>query len=567
MRLSWFCFRRLAWAVALLAAFVPSVYPVTGSWMMSERFPDRLVWVFGWNLGRDREVAEITALLERAAKAGYSGAVLSAGLDSLGRKSPDYFRRLGEVKAACERLGLELIPSVFSVGYGGGALGYNRHLAEGLPVRDALFMAGGEEAWLQPEGDTRVRNGGFEEHQGNRFPGFSFHDQPGEVSFADITIRHSGESSIRLENFTANPHGHGRVMQEIDVKPWRCYRASLWVRTAELAPTSGFQVSVLAGERSLAPRTFELPATGDWRRLVLVFNSFSFDKVRLYAGMWRGRAGQLWLDDWSIEEIGPLNVLRRPGTPVTVRSGDGKTTFEEGRDYQPLEDPQFTPWNVDHEAPPLKLVKGGRIEPGQRLRVSWYHPMLIHSSQVTLCMAEPELYEIYEREARLLAEHLQPKRVLLNMDEVRMGGTCEACRGRDMASLLGECITRQVEALRRYRPGVKVMIWSDMLDPNHNAHGDYYLVQGSFEGSWRHVPKDLTVAVWGGALRESSLRFFAAEGFPVLASCYYDADDLEEVRRWRAAAEPLPNVQGFMYTTWQKRYDLLEAFARIVGTP
>jgi len=163
---------------------------------------------------------------------------------------------------------------------------------------------------------------------------------------------------------------------------------------------------------------------------VLVFNSFGFDKVRLYAGMWQGRAGRLWLDDWSIEEIGPMNVLRRSGTPVTVHSEEGDTTFVEGEDYQPLEDPRFSPWNADHEAPALRLVEGGRIKPGQRLRVSWYHPMLIHDSQVTLCMAEPELYEIYDREARLLAEHLQPKRVLLNMDEVRMGGTCAACAGR-----------------------------------------------------------------------------------------------------------------------------------------
>lgn len=557
---------RVACSLGLAALLVGSSNAANDNAPQS-RFPDRLVWVFGWNLSRDSHVEEIAGLLERAARSGYTGAVLSAGLDSLGRQSPDYFRRLASVKAACDRLGLELIPSVFSVGYGGGALGYNRHLAEGLPVKDALFVAGDADARFEADPAVSLANGGFEDHRGDRFAGYGFHDQPGEVSFAEPAVRHSGESSVRLENFTSNPHGHGRVMQEVAVKPWRCYRVTLWVRTESLAPTSGFQITVLAGERSLAPRTFNLPATSDWRRLTLVFNSFTFDQVRLYAGMWQGTTGRLWLDDWSIEEIGPMNVLRRPGTPVTVRSEDGATTFEEGRDYQPLEDPDFSVWNVDHAVPSLRLVNGGRIQPGQRLRVSWYHPMLIHDSQVTLCMAEPELYEIYEKEAALLIEHLQPRRVLLNMDEVRMGGTCQACAGRDMAQLLGECVTRQVGALRRHRPEVAVMIWSDMLDPNHNAHDNYYLVQGSFEGTWRHVPGDLTVAVWGGALREPSLRFFAGEGFPVLASCYYDADDLGEVRRWRAAAEPLPNVRGFMYTTWQKRYDLLEDFSAVVGGP
>jgi len=39
------------------------------------------------------------------------------------------------------------------------------------------------------------------------------------------------------------------------------------------------------------------------------------------------------------------------------------------------------------------------------------------------------------------------------------------------------------------------------------------------------------------------------------------------VRRWRDAATTLPNVRGFMYTTWQQRHDLLEDFAGVVRQP
>jgi hypothetical protein len=35
----------------------------------------------------------------------------------------------------------------------------------------------------------------------------------------------------------------------------------------------------------------------------------------------------------------------------------------------------------------------------QRLRVSWYHSQVINDSQVTVCMAEPAVYEIFEHEA------------------------------------------------------------------------------------------------------------------------------------------------------------------------
>ncbi len=530
---------------------------------------DRFVWVFGWSLGKDSDVAEITGLLETSAKSGLNGAIFSLGLDSLCKHDDAYFRRLSEIDATCKRLGIEMIPSLFSIGYGGGILGHNRHLAEGMPVVDAPFIASDGQARFEPDPTIQMINGDFEQTKNTHaFPGFRFHDQPGVVSFSDTQVFHGGKTSLRMENFTANPHGHGRIMQTIRVKPRRSYRVCLWVKTDGLKPTNAFNISVLVGDRQLAPRSYNLPSTGDWKQCVLIFNSLDFDSVNVYAGMWGGRSGRLWIDDWTIEEIGPLNVLRRPGTPVVVRSDDGMTTYEEGRDYAPLIDPAYNPYRVP-EGPSvaLKLPGNSRIQSGQRLKVSWYHPMLIHDSQVTICMGEPEIYEIIDHEAKLLAEKLHPKKILLNMDEVRMGGTCKACYGRNMAELLGECITRQVESLRTYSPDARIYIWSDMLDPHHNAKGDYYLVRGDFTGSWNHIPTDLTIAVWGGEPRENSLRFFAERDFETLIACYYDADDLNDVKGWMKAAGPLPRVRGFMYTPWTRKYDLLPSFGELLQAP
>jgi hypothetical protein len=528
-------------------------------------YPDRWVWIFGWGLGKDADVAEITKVLEDGAAHGINGAVVSFGLDALCKKSPDFFRRLDAVQATCARLKVELIPTVFSVGYGGGVMSHDRHLAEGLPVVDAPFVARGGAARFVPDDSARLFNSDFEQFKGNKFKGFNFHDDPGVVSFVDTAVKHGGAAAIRLENFASNPHGHGRVMQEVRVKPYRCYRLSAWVKTEELRPTGSFMMQVLVGNRNLAPREFGLQPTADWRKLTMLFNSLSNETVRIYAGMWGGKGGKLWLDDWSLEEVGPLNVLRRPGTPVTVRSADGATTFTEGKDYAPLVDSQFNPYRVPEGAGlPLKLPSGSRIAEGQQLKASWYHPMLIHASQVTLCMAEPKLYEIFDEEARLLAQRLKPRRVLLGMDEVRMGGTCQACRGKDMAKLLGDCVTRQAEALRRYNPDVEVLVWSDMFDPHHNAHGNYYLVEGDFTGSWKHIPKDLGIAVWGGAPREKNLKFFADAGFATVVACYYDADDLKHVEGWLKLAGETKGVRGFMYTPWQKKYKLLPAFGDLL---
>jgi hypothetical protein len=200
------------------------------------------------------------------------------------------------------------------------------------------------------------------------------------------------------------------------------------------------------------------------------------------------------------------------------------------------------------------------------LLVSFYHALPINRGQVTVCMSEPKTYDIWRQAARLVQQHVAPKKWFLSMDEIRAGGSCEACKARnlDMGRILGDCITRQVEMIRAVSPGAEVYCWSDMLDPNHNAHGDYYLVEGDFTGSWNHVPKDLIICCWYFNIRDKSLRFFSERGFRTLAGAYYDGDDLENCRGWLEAMRGIPNCRGIMYTTWQNKYALLGAFGDLL---
>ncbi len=535
--------------------------------LISAQYQDRFVWIFGWGFNKDSDVAEIKEVLKTASKNGFNGAMMSAGMDTLCKQNADYFKRLNEILQFCKENNLEFVPALFSVGYGGGALAHNRQLAEGLMVSNAVFEVKGRIATFISESGKIFKNGGFEEFKGNNASGFNFHDSPGIVSFIDTNIFHSERASMRMENFTSNPYGHGRIMQEIKIKPHRCYLVTVWIKTENLKPANVFNLQVLVKDRSLAPREFNLPETTDWKKISMAFNSMNYESVRVYAGMWGGKQGKLWLDDWDIKEIGPVNVLRRPGTPVKVKSYDGSITYEEGKDFEPLIDSEFTFWNWERKSPDIKLKQDSKIKEGERLRVSWYHPMVIHDSQITVCMNEPELYQIYDHESKLLSEYIKPKSVMLNMDEIRMGGTCKACENEDMAKLLGQCVTRQVEILRKYNPGVKVYIWSDMFDPNHNAKPNYYLVKGDYTGSWKYIPKDIVIGVWGGGPREKSLKFFESEGFKMLIACYYDADNLNDVKSWLSIAQKTKGVLGFMYTPWQKKYQLLPEFGKLVNTP
>ena len=116
----------------------------------------------------------------------------------------------------------------------------------------------------------------------------------------------------------------------------------------------------------------------------MTFNSLDEKEVQLYAGQWGGKSGTLWLDDLELTELSLVNVLRRDGCPLVVASADGKTIYEEGKDFQPVRDaklglvPNRGDYSYRHAGAALQLTAASRIKDGDRLRVSWYHPILTH---------------------------------------------------------------------------------------------------------------------------------------------------------------------------------------------
>ncbi len=530
-----------------------------------QALPNRWVYV-SRNLQRDNDVEDFRRIAETASSHGLNGMLFAGAFDAMEKHSEAYFRRLAEVKQIAAKLKLEIIPLFNSPGYASGILSFNRNLAEGLPVHTE-YIAGKQEARLAPDASIAILNGGFEESAANKVKGYQLSDSPGAISFSDTAIQHTGAASLRLENFTANEHGHGRVMQEVVVKPNRTYRVTVWVKTEALEPASGFQIQVLtASGRALAPMRPKIEATMDWRKLTVGFNSGQFTKVRIYAGMWGGRGGKLWLDDFSLEEVGLANVLRREGTPVRITNESGDVVYEEGRDYAPIADPRLT-FRFDHDGPPLRIPTGSRIAEGARLRVNYYHGMAINDGQVTACLSEPEVIEIMRRNIALIEKHLAPKQWMMSIDEIRAGGSCETCKRRKMTmgQILGDYVTRSYAAIREASPKAVVWAWSDMLDPNHNAHGNYYLVDGDYSGSWEHVPKDLGIVTWYFEKRAASLPFFSKLGFRTLAGAYYDADTLENPKAWLESLANTPGASGIMYTTWQNKYDLLGGFGDLAA--
>jgi hypothetical protein len=81
-----------------------------------------------------------------------------------------------------------------------------------------------------------------------------------------------------------------------------------------------------------------------------------------------------------------------------------------------------------------------------------------------------------------------------------------------------------VEIVRAVNPKAKLVVWSDMFDPHHNAVDRYYLVNGSLKGSWEGLPKDVAVANWNSGKAAASLKWFADRGHAQVIAGDYDGD-------------------------------------------
>jgi hypothetical protein len=442
-------------------------------------------------------------------------------------------------------------------------LAHDKNLAAGQPVRGALFVAGEHEAHFLSDAPVHLSNGGFEQQEGTLPVGFTVH---GARATIDTTVFHSGKASVRLEDFDG-PGGDVNLAQLLRVHPYRCYRLRAWVKTENAGPRMAIHLLAVAPDgRDLSYMEPRLPETSDWHEMTWGFNSWYADRVGFRVGVSNGKTGKVWIDDVAVEEVGLTNVLRRPGTPVKVRNEKTGEVYEEGRDFAAISDPELDfRWN--HDGPAIRLLDGGRIHTGDRLRVDYFHGTTIYRSQVVIDMSEPAVYDVWQRQIPLIERYLAPKKYFLSMDEVRVGGFCEACRRRhlSMAEILGDCVNRQYQMIRAVNPQAEIYIWSDMFDPNHNAREKYYLIDGSFESTWNYLPKDLVIACWYYEKRDLSLSFFSKMGFQTLAGAYYDADTLDNPKDWLASIDRTPGAIGIMYTTWERKYQLLAGFGDLVS--
>lgn len=512
-------------------------------------------WVYvSTNLLVSENVDRLEQLMRDAAGLGFTHLLLAdSKFSRLHEMDERYFRHVERVRRLSDELQLRLVPAIFPVGYSNDLLAQNPNLAEGLPVRDALFEVRGNRAELVADpavglpslGDRKAWN------------------------FVDESLRAEGEV-LRV----SDPKGENcRVMKTVHVSPFRHYHVSVRVRTVDFRGQPQIAVLDAVSGRRLSHTNLRVGRTSDWTTQHITFNSLNCQQVNVYLGAWGPTGGSLWLSDARMEECGLLNVLRRNGAPLrVVMEGQPEQQLQEGVDFEPVLDPLLGrvpyagEYEVWHESPAIQFRRS--LPEGARLRVSWFHPHVIYDGQVCACVTEPAFQQLLRGQAEAVERAFPGTDRMMSHDEWRVLGWDESFQrtGKTPGQVAADNVRFCADHLKKLNSDRRVFVWSDMFDPHHNAVDNYYLVNGDLSGSWEGLARDVLVVNWNFGVREESLKFFAERGHRQVLAGYYDAD-AQQIGRWldTVRAQRVTGVVGVMYTTWKQDYSHLREFAEVVN--
>ena len=484
------------------------------------------LWIYNNYPMRDPDNwLSVSNMIERAVAAGYNGVLLEGDLENAVNGWNKAARANYEkVRDLCLARNIEAIPCLWANAL--GHYGFSDHEAvEATAMKDLVY-----------ESDGRNLN---------------FRPQP--VSEEDFKTADFGVRTVKAK-----------------LKPFHHYRISFKLKTENLLPDIYCKFRIVCryvktGEHQLYDPPMK--PTQDWTDVLFGFDTYESGEMVFTAGKGkRDMTGSFQIKDFKISEWGPCNMMSTDGMAPVVRDMATGMIYEPGRDYTPFPKMKSYKTRPDSRWVTAAIPAGSRIANGSKVLVDCWIPAVVGHRAYYGCPSYEATYRYDEECARRVKAFLNPKTWMLTADEWRVANRCKRCQARNTspAVLMGENVKRQFEIIQKVAPGAEVAVWADMFAPTDNAHDHYYCVKGDITGSWNLVPKDILMVVWENGHGPIALKHFADNGFRTLAGAYYDHNDLDNDRRWLDACNATPGCQGLMYTTWQRKYGLLEDFADMV---
>lgn len=496
--------------------------------------------------------------------------------------------------AAAKENGIKLIPWHF---YQQQPAHENYNLAEAFPVKGTKFLVADSKAQGMGDHDIGLENGGFENFTGSKPNHWGVSNPLVGYCHMDKTEKKTGTASLYVK---AAPR-FSRITQTIKLKPFRAYEISAWFKTANVNYYTHVQFGMESHMLYRRQRPFGSPKVWsrltpnmNWRKCAIDFNSLNntVGKLSLWFAYRHPQSGQdakgkswegeIWVDDIQIREVGLYETLRGKSKPIIVRSKDGVTTYQEGRDY--TVDPKcdsFTAEDYWYEGH-LAIPQGSAIQNGQELRVDWFQyaniETIIPESDFCLPESWSTLSENVSHIDKLFGHQ---DAMFCNLDEWRVAGWNEHCEMFKFQTA-GEYMAKTMRSIETMLHGPvngsgngcrKIITVSDMFDPYHNSNPTYVACKGGTSKSWEGLGDNVIIFNWNMysncRYTKSSLRFFAGQDSlapnlrckqlvmtqgPSYANLWCDIlDDLEK--------EGFDGVTGMAWVTWRGDYSSIDATA------
>lgn len=295
--------------------------------------------------------------------------------------------------------------------------------------------------------------------------------------------------------------------------------------------------------------------------------------------------------------------------PVTVTNIAGDIVFQEGRDYAinfaPIRSEDYRKYEktsqtylevlfskvYDNEGEPdgfplrraetfnlpatIRRLAGGRIRDGETVTVtfSYIGPDPYSLLKVRYCRSDERLHTDGP-ENYIWRWCTDPVRFwgandfCLDVDETRVLAFDKRCMdsGKTSSQIWADDIRYYYQTIRKANPTTRISLWSDMLDPAHNATA--YQTEEAAALLKQYGMTDIIMIPWNDDFAEKSVRFFFEQGFPLMPSCQNRTEDgISDAPLWamllRNYYQSSSIPSGLMHCRWGYGFDSPDAWEHL----
>ncbi|MCB1060659.1 MAG: hypothetical protein KDB65_10530 [Calditrichaeota bacterium] len=425
---------------------------------------------------------------------------------------------------------------------------------EGIPIIDMPMTVGTTQFSPVSYGIT-VNNGGFETFTGNIPNGWTMYPTAGySLLSRDVSYKHSGSSSLRWYNMSSGYELDRTVHQRMHFGANRLMRLHFWYKTSSFH--GRLRLLVLGDEpinNHFINNRIGIPTTTDWTEGTFVFSTYNLDTASIWIGPEEYSSGSLWIDDVTIENVGPMNMLRRDDTPVEVYKEPGHILMTEGADYTIVET-GATNYDRYITGPRISRVSGGALAVGNQVSLDWYSAIQYQGARETVCWSMLEPLEYYQDQIRNLDSTLAPNGIKIHINEVSMAGYDQGCtsRGLSPGQLVGSYVDQMYDIVQARRPGMFVRSYGDAFDiwvKDNRAHPitTSPWTIGSLPELSPYV--EIMMMTDYSTNFDSSFAYMNAQGHNAIMS-YYGASSIRLALEGAEAAHRASNCVGFEMYDW-----------------